>query len=756
MPYFIDDKNCVRKGTKDDPGEVVKCHEDKEAATAHLRALYANVEDAKAVEDGAKGSSSSGWYNPPQGTHTAENAPNFAGGPGADREYGTESDEPPEGTRRCKCTKCGAVVVLPKGKQCQDIKCPACEGGMTQTEPREDKPAEGESGRQPKPGREKQADDCPECEASKQETHQCTCPECGASVRVPLGQKCNEVRCPKCEATMKQGTSGADDEEKAMDAPGPTLHGEGGAIGDTARVMDDGEGAEECKCPHCGKGIPCTAKACPYCKQSIDKVERGEDEKMDADKADWSASTVNDLPDSAFLYVESGEKDSEGKTTPRSKRHLPYKDASGKVDLPHLRNALSRLGQSKTGSGDGWLTPELRKRLRAKAEGILSKHGGGEEKSFTVYKSVSGEWRWLSISNWAVVDKEAEVISEQAYRDAIAYAQKTGEYGQLDLVHVDGTDAGDADVLFILKSGDDPAKFGAGGTWHDTDKATRAREAIQADPAYWGVSLKFRFNPARRVGGIYTGDIQVLKHSILPQHMAASYGTAIAVQGQGGANMSKKLDEKAAEALRQLGHTEDEIAELAEKNKALPDEENVVEKEDTTGAETAPAERSTIWTELGKLLGIKSAPVASEPEEARKANEVTSPASTAEPAEKAGGGEPSGTDAEDAVRAFGEVIAKSIGERVQQELQARDKRIGELEAQIASLGESVEEKVEARLRDVPPVAKVAASTLAATAAPDARKGLTFGSTPPGMQEYAKSLMADIQRVVDDKVAQFRV
>jgi phage head maturation protease len=48
----------------------------------------------------------------------------------------------------------------------------------------------------------------------------------------------------------------------------------------------------------------------------------------------------NDLPDSAFAYIEpGGEKDSEGKTTPRSKRHFLIHDAA------HVRNALARIGQ---------------------------------------------------------------------------------------------------------------------------------------------------------------------------------------------------------------------------------------------------------------------------------------------------------------------------------------------------------------------------------------------------------------------------
>jgi hypothetical protein len=396
------------------------------------------------------------------------------------------------------------VIVLPKGKQCEDIKCPACGAGSTQEVPREDKPAKGEEGR---------------------------------------------------------GGGGG---KKALSPTGTgNVHGEGSMGEDAA-----------CKCPHCGKGLPCTAKACPHCKEKIDKVDRGE--------------------------------------------------------------------------GD---------------------------KSFVSYKSDDGTWRW---------------VSEQAYQDAIAYAQKNDAWGEMDLVHVDGTDVGDADMLFIVKGGNEPAKLGAGGTWYDTEKATRAREVIQAEPEHWGVSLKFRFNPDRLIRGVYTGDIQVLKHSILPQEMAASYGTAVAVQEAN--QMSKELDEKARVALAKLGHTPEEIAELAEKQKALLEEENVVEKEETT--EAAP-ERETLWAQLGKALGIGSKEVVPE---ASAEEEVPVPAvkqAVEDPPEAEKAEQP---DTGALMQALGETVAKSVGEMVKKELDERDKRISELETLVKALGESVEEKVEQRLR----------------------------------------------------------
>lgn len=63
--------------------------------------------------------------------------------------------------------------------------------------------------------------------------------------------------------------------------------------------------------------------------------------------AEWTAAFINDLPDASFLYVEpGGEKDGDGKTTPRSLRHFPYKGKDGAIDLPHLRNAIARIPQS--------------------------------------------------------------------------------------------------------------------------------------------------------------------------------------------------------------------------------------------------------------------------------------------------------------------------------------------------------------------------------------------------------------------------
>jgi HK97 family phage prohead protease len=89
---------------------------------------------------------------------------------------------------------------------------------------------------------------------------------------------------------------------------------------------------------------------------------------VEEDKAVWSAAYINDLPDSAFAVIlPGGTKDGEGKTTPRSLRKLPHHNADGAVDMPHLRNALSREPQT-----------DMPDAAHSKAKSHLSAHQRGK------------------------------------------------------------------------------------------------------------------------------------------------------------------------------------------------------------------------------------------------------------------------------------------------------------------------------------------------------------------------------------------
>jgi len=86
-------------------------------------------------------------------------------------------------------------------------------------------------------------------------------------------------------------------------------------------------------------------------------------ERSEGGKALWTSAQVNELPDSSFLYVApGGKKDDSGKTVPRSLRYFPVKDGAGRVDLPHLRNAIARIPQADIPAN---LKPALQNRARA-------------------------------------------------------------------------------------------------------------------------------------------------------------------------------------------------------------------------------------------------------------------------------------------------------------------------------------------------------------------------------------------------------
>lgn len=90
--------------------------------------------------------------------------------------------------------------------------------------------------------------------------------------------------------------------------------------------------------------------------------------------AEMTAAAINDLPDSAFAYIEPGGTKVDGKTEPRSLRHFPINDEA------HVRNALARLSQSPFGD-----------KARAKVEAAAKRMGIGEQKAETMHEPAAAK-----------------------------------------------------------------------------------------------------------------------------------------------------------------------------------------------------------------------------------------------------------------------------------------------------------------------------------------------------------------------------
>jgi len=144
--------------------------------------------------------------------------------------------------------------------------------------------------------------------------------------------------------------------------------------------------------------------------------------------AEWTVAFINSLPDGDFAYVEPGEKDSEGKTIPRSKRHLPYK-SHGTVDAAHLRNALARLPVTS-------LSAEAKAKARSKLEAAARSAGVGDygKSALSRFAAALGKKLGWSAADVADVEKqmdtdpEAQVAAvleltqglQQTFRDILA------------------------------------------------------------------------------------------------------------------------------------------------------------------------------------------------------------------------------------------------------------------------------------------------------------------------------------------------
>lgn len=132
----------------------------------------------------------------------------------------------------------------------------------------------------------------------------------------------------------------------------------------------------------------------------------------------WTRAYIDNLPDSAFLYIEPGGTKEEGKTVPRSLRHFPYKDANGKIDLPHLRNALARIPQSNVPQEAKDKAIKKAQRLLAgqKAEGSSMDENLNQE---ALEEQIETLKTTVSTLQGKLTEYETELASLREYKDTV-------------------------------------------------------------------------------------------------------------------------------------------------------------------------------------------------------------------------------------------------------------------------------------------------------------------------------------------------
>lgn len=354
---------------------------------------------------------------------------------------------------------------------------------------------------------------------------------------------------------------------------------------------------------------------------------------------------------------------------------------------------------------------------------------------FFTYKAADGTQRWASISSMAIKDKEFEIVTEKAYDDAIEHARDTGNFGEIDLVHVDGTDVGQCDLM--MRAGN---RLIEGGTLDDTELARGAVRAVQDDPEHWGVSIKFVFDPSKFDGEKYHGNIRIRKRTILPQEMAASFGTKF-VAMNGGSKMHEELSDKARKALEKLNVPEELIESLAEKK--IEVEPNTVKKTETPDpkAETVEVQKQSVWV---RLKDAAQALLAVEPDAATGGEEITE--EVTKPVEPQVDTEQA--DMTETIKA----LTVAISAPLITEIATLSKNVAAMEARLKETEQAVEDKFLLKLAEAPPVVTVRASQVKATAVEaEPIRGPVFPNENTPQDDYAAKLFEGVTQAVEVSV-----
>jgi hypothetical protein len=196
---------------------------------------------------------------------------------------------------------------------------------------------------------------------------------------------------------------------------------------------------------------------------------------------------------------------------------------------------------------------------------------------FTVYKDDSGTDRWLAITTTAYEDKDREIISTNAIKEAVALGDKTGERGPLLYWHVAGLPMGDCD--FQAPGGPGGRFLIEGGTFRSKAMASLGQKLSDAG---YQMSPGFIHTDDQPKNGIYD-HILIYERSAVPQNRAANYFTRYSAAKEDKVLAPEKIKEyreKAAgnpEAIAML----DALLATAQKDDEQAQARNVVFKDDT-------------------------------------------------------------------------------------------------------------------------------------------------------------------------------
>jgi hypothetical protein len=205
----------------------------------------------------------------------------------------------------------------------------------------------------------------------------------------------------------------------------------------------------------------------------------------------------------------------------------------------------------------------------------------------TVKRQADGKYRITSVACTAILNRDGEIDTTELFDDFIARIDSgKAEYPELDFFHVDGLEIGKCD--FIARDG---YALITSGVFYEDDFSQKVARGLEASGEKWGQSITFfpYKSEEMNVSGVkIRANTRGVLHkvAVLPEDKAAALFTSVKTKTRG-KNMNKDI----MEALRDLGLTEDEIEEQAQRadgiNRAV-DSEGMVARHDHAPTQGSP------------------------------------------------------------------------------------------------------------------------------------------------------------------------
>lgn len=142
--------------------------------------------------------------------------------------------------------------------------------------------------------------------------------------------------------------------------------------------------------------------------------------------------------------------------------------------------------------------------------------------TIAVYKTANG-LRWLAISSTAYRDRDGEIVSTKALRQAIDGNVKTGDFGPLRFWHEKGLEIGTTDYQAVSNDGKYLIESGI------LDKAVAQNIMAATLENDYQMSIGFHHSPTEPDKNGVFNRVKIFERSIVPAGRAANPMTAFTI-----------------------------------------------------------------------------------------------------------------------------------------------------------------------------------------------------------------------------------